>query len=144
MGAPASSILSEIYLQYTENTKIYDILRNSRVERYFKYVYDALLVYNENLTDIEEILNPFNNITPVLNFTLEREQENKLKFLDLTITKATNETSFDIYRKPITSDTIITNDSCHPLEHKLAAIRYFANRINTYDLDHVKTQKQTT
>jgi hypothetical protein len=100
MGAPTSSILSVIYLQYTENTKIYDILRNSRVERYFRYVGDVLLVYNENLTDIEEILNSFNNITPGLNFTLEREQKNKLKFLDLTITKATNKTSFDVYRNP--------------------------------------------
>jgi len=90
MGAPTSSILFEIYLQYAESTKIYDIPRNSRVERYFRYVDDVLLVYNENLTDIKETLISFNNITPDLNFTLEREQENKLKFLDLTITKATN------------------------------------------------------
>jgi len=49
--------------------------------------------------------------------------------------------SFDIYRKTTTSDTIIPNDSCHPLEHELAAIRYFANRINTYDMDHVKKDR---
>lgn len=53
-----------------------------------------------------------------------------------------NKMSFDIYRKPTTSDSIIPNDSCHPLEHKLATIRYFANKINTYDHDHVKKQKQ--
>ena len=28
MGAPTSSVLSEIYLQFTENTKIIDILRS--------------------------------------------------------------------------------------------------------------------
>ena len=60
------------------------------MEGYFRFVDDILLVYNDNLTDIEEILNSFNNITPGLNFTLEREQENKINFLDLTITKATN------------------------------------------------------
>jgi hypothetical protein len=34
MGAPTSSIMSEIYLQFIENTKIYDILRYSKVEGY--------------------------------------------------------------------------------------------------------------
>ena len=43
--------------------------------------------------------------------------------------------TFDIYRKPTTSDAIIPNDSCHPPEHKLTAIRYFVNRMNRYDLD---------
>jgi hypothetical protein len=48
MGAPTSSILSEIDLQHLENTKIFDILRNSRVEGYFRCVDDVLLMYNEN------------------------------------------------------------------------------------------------
>jgi hypothetical protein len=55
------------------NTKIY-ILRNSKVEGYFRYVDDTLIVYKDNITDIEEVLNSFNNITPGLIFTLEREQ----------------------------------------------------------------------
>ena len=142
MGAPTSSILSEIYLQFTENTKIYDILRHSKVQGYFRYVDDILLVYEDNLTNIEEVLNLFNNITPGLTFTLEREQDGKLNFLDLTISKDKNELSFGIFRKPTTTDTIIPNDSCHPLEQKMAAIRYFATRIHSYDLNHVQKQKE--
>jgi len=34
MGAPTLSVMSVIYLQFIENTKIYDILRNSKVEGY--------------------------------------------------------------------------------------------------------------
>jgi ABC-type methionine transport system ATPase subunit len=60
----------------------------------------------------------------------------------LTITKDANKLTYEIYRKPTTSDTIITNDSCHPIEHKLAAIRYFANRIHTYNLDQIQKQKE--
>jgi len=44
MGAPTSFIMSEIYLQFTENTKTYDILRYSKVEGYFRYLDDILLV----------------------------------------------------------------------------------------------------
>jgi len=62
MGAPTSSIFSEIYLQYMENNLIYDVLRETRVEGYFRYVDDIRIVYNENLTDINEIHNRFNSI----------------------------------------------------------------------------------
>jgi len=47
-------------------------LRYSKVEGYFRYVDDIILVYQNNLTNIE-ILNLFNNVTPGLLFTLERE-----------------------------------------------------------------------
>jgi len=141
-GAPTSSILSEIYLQFLENTQIFDILKEERIEGYFGYMDDILIIYNENITDIEHVLSLFNDITLSLNFTLERKQENKLNFLDLKIIKTTDKISFDIYRKPTTPDIIIPNDSCHRTEQKLAAIRYFTNRINTYDLDYTRKQKQ--
>jgi hypothetical protein len=65
-----------------------------------------------------------------------------LNFLDITITKDTNKLTYEVYRKPTTSDTIIPKDSCHPIEQKLATIRYFANRIHTYDLDQINKQKE--
>ena len=47
--SPTSSILFEIYFKFIENTKNCDILRYSKVERYFRYVDDILLVYKDNL-----------------------------------------------------------------------------------------------
>jgi hypothetical protein len=140
-AAPTSSILSEIYMHFMENTKIYNILWNSNVEGYFRYVDDILIVYKDNITDIVEVLSSFNNINPRLRFTLEREQNDKLNFLDLTIMKGANKLTYEIFRKPTTSNTIIPKDSCHPLEHKLAAVRYFVNSIRTYNLDHPQKQK---
>ena len=63
--------------------------------------------------------------------------------MDLTIKKTTNEMAFNIHRKPTTFDNIIPNDSCHPSEQKLAAIRYFINRIDTYDIGHAEKQRET-
>jgi hypothetical protein len=73
MGALTSSIFSEIFLQYNENTEIYDILLNSKVEGYLRYVDDILIVYKENHANIKDILDLFNNVTPGLHFTLEQE-----------------------------------------------------------------------
>jgi hypothetical protein len=48
----------------------------------------------------------------------------------------------DIYRKPATTDVVIPNDSCHPREDKIAAIRYFYNRMKTYNLSPDKLLKE--
>jgi hypothetical protein len=79
-----------------------------------------------------------------LHFTLEWEEDQKINFLDLAITMTENGLPYDIFRKHITTDTIIPHDSCHPLEQKMAAIRYYVNRIDTYNLDQEKDKKKWT
>jgi len=142
MGAPTSSIFSELYLQHLENTKIYDILTNHNIEGYFRYVDDILIVYNESKTDIDCILECFNKLTPKLEFTLERETNRRINFLDITICREQKSFSVDIYRKPTSTDVIIPNDSCHPKEHKVAAIRYLHNRLVSYQLAPENLEKE--
>ena len=77
-----------------------------------------------------------------MKFTTEEEKENKIIFLDITTSKEENNISFDIYRKPATTDTIIPNESCHPQKHKLTAIRYKANRMETYNLSATNKEKE--
>jgi len=71
---------------------------------YFRYVDDLLIIYNERKTDIEDFLCCFNNITPKLNFTIEKETRGSINFLDLTIHRDENRFSIDIYRKPTYTD----------------------------------------
>ena len=61
MGAPASSISSEFYLQHQENSRIYDLLRNHNIAGYFRYVDDILIIYDESTTNIKDLLHCFNN-----------------------------------------------------------------------------------
>jgi hypothetical protein len=141
MGAPTSSIFSKIFLQLLQNTKIADLLIKHEIEGYFRYVDDILVVYREDKTNIHNLLNELNNLAVKTNFTLEEEENNKINFLDITINKDQDDLRFEIYRKPTATDTIIPNDSCHPGEHKAAAIRYFHNRLRTYDLTPKSRQK---
>jgi hypothetical protein len=76
-----------------------------------------------------------------MNFTLE-EQNNKINFLNITITRKRNGLTFEIYGKPTAPDIIIPNESCHPREHKTAAIRYYYNRMKTYHLTPENRQKE--
>jgi len=128
------SVLSEVYLQYKENTTIYELLIRNKVEGYFGYVDDVLIMYKEDNTNIHRLLDEFNNLAPSMKFTLENEQNSRINFLDITVTKNHGRLSFEMYRKPTTTDIIIPNDSCHPWEHKTAAIRCYCNRMETNEL----------
>jgi hypothetical protein len=142
MGSPASSIFSEIYLQYIENTAICGILRHNNIAGYFRYADDTLTVHNKTTTDILYVFNSFHRLMPTMKFTMQNEIDDKINFLDLTIMKEPDKLALNIYRKPTTTDSIIPNDSCHPIEHKLAAIRYLTSRMNTYSLNMANKEKE--
>jgi hypothetical protein len=97
-----------------ENTTIYDLLIKHQVEGYLRYFDDILVMYREDKTNVHEMLEDFNNLVPTMKFTLEKEQNNRIGFLGITVTKSQDGLSFEIYRKPTTTDIIILNDSYYP------------------------------
>jgi hypothetical protein len=70
MGAPTS----EIYLQYIENTKIFDILLKHHITEYFLYVDDILIVYKKDKTNVYDDRNTFNDIMLSMVFNMEEEK----------------------------------------------------------------------
>jgi hypothetical protein len=70
MRSPTSSIFSEMYLQYKENTEIFDTLIRNNIMGYFRYVDDILVVYDKTLTNTDEVLDSFNRIMPTMKFTI--------------------------------------------------------------------------
>jgi hypothetical protein len=143
MGAPSSSLFSEIYLQYLEHTTIFDILLQ-QLTRYFKYVDDILLVYNTQTTNIHNVLDQFNQVHPKLKFTLEEEADHHIHFLDITISRNNNNIQFRIFCKPTTADTIIPYELCHPDKHKISAVQFLRNRNITYLNTPDSKQHKTT
>jgi hypothetical protein len=143
MGAPTSAILSEIFIQHLECNDILNTLIKHNVIDYHRYVDDMLIVYNEKQTNINQLLLDFNKIHKKLQYTMEAQTGNRLNFLDVTISIIDSKFTFDIYRKPTTTDHIIHNTSCHPNEHKLAGIRYLVNRLHKYPITPHNKQKES-
>ena len=48
---------------------------------------DILIVYKNKVINIQEVLDYFNNTTPTMTFTIEEEVNNRINFLDITISK---------------------------------------------------------
>jgi hypothetical protein len=97
----------------------------------------------ETHTNILDTLNDFSLIHPKVQCTVEVQDDNNLNYLDITIINSNNTFTFDIFRKPTTTNIIIPNDSCHPTEHKMAAIRYMNNRRNTYPISTEQKHNET-
>jgi hypothetical protein len=134
MGAPTSAILAEIFIQYLEDNDIISILQRHHIVDYYQYVDNILIIYNEDYTNIDDILKEFNSIHPNSQYTTEKQINNKLNYLDITTKNTHNIFTPSTYRKTTTTDLIIYNDSCHPIEHKNLVIRYVINRMNTYPI----------
>ena len=106
MGAPSSAILSEVYFQQLEHTKIIKTLTQYNIIRHFRYVDDVLMVYDETVTDIHEVHAAFNELFPTIKFTIEKETENNINFLDISIHNRRDNLEFNVYRKPTATDVI--------------------------------------
>jgi hypothetical protein len=132
MGAPPSSILSEVFLQHIEHTHLPHLEQKHKLVNYFHYIDDILLICDSQHTDIHAILNDFNSIHPSLQFTEEIEQNNTINYLDITIHKTSTNVNISVYRKSTFTDTLIPYISNHPIQHRYAAIRFLYNRLNSY------------
>jgi hypothetical protein len=107
MGAPSSSIISEIFLQHLQQTKLPPIAKKLKLINYFRYV-DGILIISDTLhMDINTILNDFNSIHPNTQFTDEMEQDNRINYLDITIHRNRTHINISIFRKPTHTDTLI-------------------------------------
>ena len=84
------------------------------------------------------VLTNINGIHSNLKLKITHEQQGSINFLDLTITRNQNKLEIDIYRKPTATDTIINFLSNHPIEHKMAAYRYYTDRMHALPLDESK------
>jgi hypothetical protein len=58
--------------------------------------------------------------------------------LDITISKEDKNISFNTYRKPTTTHTVIRSNS----EHKFAVIRHLTNRLTTYTMNNTDKEKE--
>jgi hypothetical protein len=87
-----------------------------------------------NITDINKVFNKFNEINQKLKFKVERENNKKLNFLDVTLQRTNKNIEASIYRKPTATSTMIHKKSCHPLEQKMSGVNYLLNRIIAYPI----------
>ena len=138
MGNSLSPIVANLFMG---NLEI-----NASKTRWFprfwrRYVDDVFAVVKKNTAD--EILQHLNTLSPTIKFTLEKETDKKLPFLDLLIINNNGKIEFDIYRKPTHVPRYIPYASNHPHTHKIAAFQSMVQRMTNTPLSEERRLKET-
>ena len=128
MGNPLSPLAAEIFMDNLENEIQKDPIFNKFIF-WYRYVDDIFACFTGTERQLNNFHNRINKLHKNITFTLEKEIENSINFLDLTITKINNKCSFKIFHKPTHTDMVIHNTSVHPYAHKLAAFRCYIHRL---------------
>ena len=128
MGSNLSPFLSEVFMNSLEKQ-----MMTSRfggfLTAYKRYVDDICIVWNGSEQDLTEFLDYVNSLHNRISFTIEKEQDGKLPFLDLLLTRKNNKVEFEVYRKPSSTDNIIQFTSNTPHSHKFASFNSLFYRL---------------
>jgi hypothetical protein len=107
-----------------------------------RYVDDILIIFDQNKTSEQIIINHVNNIDKHLQFKISTQGINLTNYLDISIHRNNNNIDIGIYRKPTCTDTTIQFSSNHPYEHKLASFNYYINRMITLPITEQSKQQE--
>ena len=115
MGSPVSAVIAKMVMKEVEKRAS----ATSSVKPFFckRYVNDVIFAVPG--IEAERLLSHLNSVEPSVQFTLEREKDRHLPFLDWKVSRGVQgnlETS--VFRKPTHTDKYLAFDSHHPISHK--------------------------
>ena len=85
MGSSLSPAIANLFITYFENKELNNANRKPKL--WLRYVRDIFVVWPHGKDELQAFLEYINSIYSRIQFTLELEQNNKLPFLDVLITK---------------------------------------------------------
>ena len=125
MGSPVSAVVANLVMEDLEKR----VLSTSPSQLCFwkRYVDDVCAAVKSNL--VLALQSHLNNIEPSIQFTVERETERKISFLDFTVCRQDDgQLSTKVYRKPTHTERYFLFDSYHPAALKRAVLKSLTDR----------------
>lgn len=129
-GCPMGSSLSPVIARIVTDHLLDEIIQQLpfNVPLIKKYVDDIVMFVPAHLTDFT--LDVFNNHNEHIKFTIEKENNNSVPFLDTKLIRTSENTIIlDWYRKPMCSNRFINFQSIHPMRQKINLVLAMKNRI---------------
>ena len=98
------------------------------------------IIYDASHTKPDTITQYCNCMHHNLELNATLENNDRVNFLDLSIIREASQLEIGFFRKPTTTDTTISYLYIHPSEQKLAAYRYYMERI--FNLPHYNDRQR--
>ena len=135
IGSLLGQLLADLFVSKLEREILSDMISIFRV--YARYMDDILIICDQKISS-EEIILGFNRAHKLIMFTCELEKQDAISFLDVLLSRRTDETiKCSIYRKPTWSGQYTHFHSFVPLHQKRNLVECLtskAERICTEDL----------
>ena len=143
MGSSLSGFLANLFLfHHIEKNPIF---YHPSITYYKRYVDDTFLLINDVDFDIEGHIRNINAIHPNIKFTWERESNQSIQFLDLTITRIpTNYFNFAVAHKSYSTISPIHWLSFHPPNMKIGIYKSYIHRCITYSSSTIDFWREIT
>ena len=122
MGSPLGPTFANCFLSFHEEEWLDQCPLSFKPLYYRRYVDDTFLLFRDPL-HIPKFQEYLNNKHKNIKFTVEHENEGKLPFLDVMLTRSDNTISTSIYRKPTFKGLGINFLSFFPDQFKYNAIK---------------------
>ena len=125
MGSPVSAVIANLVMEDVEQRALASA--PVRLSFWKRFVDDMISAVSRN--DIDILLQHLNSIEPSIQFTVERETNGHLAFLDLNVYRTIEgklETA--VYRKPTHTDKYLSYNSHHPVSHKKSVAKTLLQR----------------
>ena len=149
MGSPLGPALANLFMGYHEN-KWLNSEESSTVLFYKRYVDDIFCLFKCE-TDAERFLSFLNRQHPNIKFTIEKEKNKQLPFLDILNDSSSNKLVTSVYRKPTYTGLLTNYNSFTSPNYKKGLIKTLIDRtfcINStwsgfhYDILNLKSVLQ--
>ena len=128
MGSPISPVVANIYMEFLEQEALETA--QTKPDIWLRYVDDTFVHWPHSRSDLDMFLDHLNSLCPSIQFTMEIEDERKLPFLDVQVTRDAESGIFRtaVYRKPTHTDRYLHYESYHPAHVKTGVIRTLLQR----------------
>ena len=134
MGSPLSPVLTNIYIEYFKEMALGST--SLKPSMWLRYV-DETFVLWPHQEDVQALLDHMNSVQPSIQFTMEKEQNNKLPFLDVLIAHTEQGFRSSVYCKPTFTGQYLNFNSHHPFNAKkgiVCCLQHQTKAINS-DMD---------
>ena len=127
MGSPVSVVVADLVMEDIESRALATYPHPPKFWK--RYVDDTFCVLKTQ--EVDKFHHHINSIEETIQFTIEKESESKLAFLDVLVSHSPDKTlNTTVYRKPTHTDKYLDFHSNHPIAHKLAVIRTLNHRAH--------------
>jgi hypothetical protein len=112
MGSPLSLVIASFFMEDFEKKAIEQVTQKPVC--WFRYVDDTLVIWPHGQEKLTEFLNHLSGLHNKIQFTMEKEEEGHLLFLDIDIYRKTDGfLGHKVYRKPTHTNVYLHQNSHH-------------------------------